>query len=203
MPFFPLLMETCSLTRALGCVPRALQPWLLLLSALDSFSDCILGSLTLEVVWLKCRRLILRLFLSHFIPCCHLPLDPLQLHQNEWELKSWSDFSPTGAGRSGHLFRKVCWVVSSFFFFFFFAEAKCLATLWESIQVYGSLPEGALKLFQGWIVSSAQSPCVQWCCEFASDLCTGETRLPHIPNTGEMAFSFFLIWFLELFSVCH
>lgn len=50
-------------------------------------------------------------------------------------------------------------LLGGFQIFFFFIKAKCLATLWESIQVHGSLPEGALKLFQGRIVSSAQSLC--------------------------------------------
>lgn len=117
MPFLPVLMETHSLARALGWMPPVPQLWLLLLPALQYFSGYFLGSLTLGMLWLKCRRLILRLFLSQFTPCCHLPLDALQFHQHEWDLKSWSDFSPMRAGKSRHLFRKACWVVSNFIFF--------------------------------------------------------------------------------------
>lgn len=71
----------------------------------------------------------------------------------------------------------------------FFVNAKCLATLWDSIQVYSCFSEGASNLFRGRIVSPAQSPFVQLLnvSEFASDLGTREARLPPIPNAGESA----------------
>lgn len=147
MSLFPLLTEIRSLARALGWLPPAPKPRLLLLPVHESFSRYFLGSLAL----LRTRNNVAEMQKTHpktgfcpsLVPCCHLPLAPLQRPQHKQEL-SRSDFSPIGAERFRHLLGKDSWEVSNLGFF---ANGKCLATLWESIQVYGCLSEGALKLF--------------------------------------------------------
>lgn len=140
-------------------------------------------------------------FSPSLVPCCHLPLSPLQLSQHEQEL-SQSDFSPTGAERFRHLLGKASWEVSNFFFFLFFCKCKLFSC---TLGKHPSPRLLILKLFQGWIASLAQSPIVQLLnvSEFTSDLCTREARLPPVPNAEETAFLHFSHLILEQCFVCH
>lgn len=119
MSLLPLLTETRSLARALGWVPPAPKPRLLLLPTHDSFSRYFLDSLTL----LRTRNDVPEMQKTHpqtgfcpsLVSCRHLPLALLQLPQHEQEL-SQRDFSPIRAGRFRHLLGKASWEVSSLFF---------------------------------------------------------------------------------------
>lgn len=186
-----------------GWMPPVPQLWLLLLPALQSFSSYFLGSLTLGMLWLKCRRLILRMFLSQFSACCHLPLDAFQFHKQEWELKSWSDFSPMRAGRSRYLFRKAFWVVSNFFFF----SVKCSKMFSYTLGKYPSPWLLAWRSLEAFSRSDCLLSSVTMCAAMLENLhpiYVPEKQDYHPSQTGmkwpSPSFSFDS-W--RFFSVCH
>lgn len=127
MSLLLLLREIHSLVRALGWVPLAPKPWLLLLPVHESFSGYFLGSVALQRTWSNVAEMHKTHphtgFCLSSVPCCDLPLAPVQMSQHEWELSS-SDFSPTEARRFRHLWREDSWNVSNLFFFFFFFQMQ-------------------------------------------------------------------------------
>lgn len=197
-----LLIVEIAVPRALGWVPTAPNPQLSLLSVCESFSSYFSDFLTL----LRTGNGVAEMQKTHpktvlspsLVPCCHPPWSPLQLSQHEQEL-SQSDFSPMGAERFRHLLGKASWEVSNFFFF---ANAKCLAALWESIQVYGC---SSWSFFEVGLPPQLSHP-------LRSCLMLVNLRLIYVPEKQDyhlsqmqkkLPFSIFLIRFLEKFFVCH